>query len=194
MAKLLKVHLRDVDHCIGVSHTCRLNMASRYSLDLKQTSTIPNAIDPKNFMPDPSKRYPLNTINIVHISRLCYRKGSDLLIDIIPAICKKYPNVHWIIGGDGNKYAIIDKMRKEHNIEDRVEMLGFLRGTTAVRNALVRGHIFLNVSLTESFCIAILEAACAGLLVVTTDVGGIPEVLPEDMMYPAKPNSDDLIK
>jgi phosphatidylinositol glycan class A protein len=36
----------------------------------------------------------------------------------------------------------------------------------------------LNTSLTESFCIAILEAACCGLLVVTTDVGGVPEVLP----------------
>ena len=80
-------------------------------------------------------------------------------------------------------------MRKEHNLEDRVEMLGFLRGTKAVRDALVRGHIFLNVSLTESFCIAILEAACAGLIVVTTNVGGIPEVLPKEMMFAAKPNA-----
>ena len=71
-------------------------------------------------------------------------------------------------------------------------MLGFLRGTEAVRNTLVRGHIFVNVSLTESFCIAILEAACAGLLVVTTDVGGIPEVLPEEMMFKAKPEPSEL--
>lgn len=32
-------------------------------------------------------RYPLNTINIVVISRLAYRKGVDLLIEIIPQIC-----------------------------------------------------------------------------------------------------------
>jgi len=68
-------------------------------------------------------------------------------------------------------------------------MLGFLRGCQAVRNTLVRGHIFLNVSLTESFCIAILEAACAGLLVVTTNVGGIKEVLPKEMMFAAEPNA-----
>jgi phosphatidylinositol N-acetylglucosaminyltransferase subunit A len=43
---------------------------------------------------------------------------------------------------------------------------------------LIRGHIFLNTSLTESFGIAILEAACAGLYVVSTRVGGVPEVLP----------------
>ena len=44
------------------------------------------------------------------------------------------------------------------------------------RDVLVRGHIFLNCSLTESFCIAILEAACCGLFVVSTRVGGVPEV------------------
>ena len=164
---------RELDHAIGVSHTCRLNMALRDSFDLNMTSAISNAIDAKNFEPDPTKRYPLNTINIVHVSRLSYRKGTDLLIDIIPEICRKYKNVHFIIGGDGNKRAILEKMRVEHNLEDRVEMLGFLKGCEAVRNTLVRGHIFLNVSLTESFCIAILEAACAGLLVVTTNVGGI---------------------
>jgi phosphatidylinositol N-acetylglucosaminyltransferase subunit A len=40
----------------------------------------------------------------------------------------------------------------------------------------VRGHVFLNCSLTESFCIAILEAASCGLFVVSTNVGGVPEV------------------
>jgi phosphatidylinositol glycan class A protein len=40
----------------------------------------------------------------------------------------------------------------------------------------VRGHIFLNCSLTESFCIALLEAASCGLFVVSCRVGGVPEV------------------
>jgi phosphatidylinositol glycan class A protein len=39
-----------------------------------------------------------------------------------------------------------------------------------VRDVLVRGHIFLNCSLTESFCIAVLEAASCGLFVVSTKV------------------------
>lgn len=43
---------------------------------------------------------------------------------------------------------------------------------------LTRGQIFLNTSLTESFGIATLEAACAGLYVVSTRVGGVPEILP----------------
>lgn len=39
-----------------------------------------------------------------------------------------------------------------------------------------RGHIFVNASLTEAFCMAIAEAAACGLLVVSTRVGGVPEV------------------
>jgi len=47
--------------------------------------------------------------------------------------------------------------------------------------------------LTESFCIAILEAACCGLMVVSTDVGGVPEVLPPHMALLAKPKVEDLV-
>ena len=41
---------------------------------------------------------------------------------------------------------------------------------------LARGCVFLNTSLTETFCMALVEAAAAGLLVVSTRVGGVPEV------------------
>lgn len=43
---------------------------------------------------------------------------------------------------------------------------------------LSSGDIFLNCSISEAFCIAILEAASCGLYVLTTNVGGINEILP----------------
>jgi len=61
-----------------------------------------------------------------------------------------------------------------------------------VLQVLSRGAIYLNTSLTESFGIAILEAACAGLYVVSTKVGGVPEILPEDMISFAKPEEEGL--
>lgn len=82
---------------------------------------------------------------------------------------------------------LVDK----NNLQDRVELLGALE-PGKVRDVLCRGHIFLNTSLTESFCIAILEAACCGLFVVSTDVGGVPEVLPPKMAFLAKPNVEAL--
>jgi len=63
-----------------------------------------------------------------------------------------------------------------------------------VRDILVRGHIFLNTSLTEAFCIAIVEAASCGLLVVSTNVGGIIEVLPKELAKFSDANSKDLIE
>jgi phosphatidylinositol glycan class A protein len=63
-----------------------------------------------------------------------------------------------------------------------------------VAGVLNRGHIFLNTSLTETFCLSMLEAASCGLIVVSTNVGGIPEVLPQKMAYLAKPNSECLYK
>jgi phosphatidylinositol N-acetylglucosaminyltransferase subunit A len=59
---------------------------------------------------------------------------------------------------------------------------------------LTQGSIFLNTSLTEAFGIAILEAACAGLYVVSTRVGGVPEVLPNEMISFANPEEDGMLK
>lgn len=52
----------------------------------------------------------------------------------------------------------------------------------------------MNTSLTESFGIAIIEAACTGLYVVSTRVGGVPEILPPDMISFANPDEDDVIR
>ena len=53
---------------------------------------------------------------------------------------------------------------------------------------LIRGDIFLNTSLTEAFCMAVIEAVSCGLLVVSTKVGGIPEVLPPPFIQFVEPD------
>eukprot|EP01017_Pseudomicrothorax_dubius_P037524 TRINITY_DN5511_c0_g1_i1.p1 TRINITY_DN5511_c0_g1~~TRINITY_DN5511_c0_g1_i1.p1 ORF type:complete len:369 (+),score=38.85 TRINITY_DN5511_c0_g1_i1:86-1192(+) len=191
--KILKFFFSDIDAAIAVSHTCRENLSLRAAVNPSLIYAIPNAVDTHRFTPDPSKRFPLNTINIVCISRLTYRKGTDILVDVIPQICKKYPEAYFIIGGDGPKRKILDSMIEKHGLRDRVELLGAIPHAK-VRDVLVRGHLFLNTSLTESFCIAIVEAASCGLMVVATNVGGVKEVLPENMIYLAEPNPDDFVK
>uniref|UniRef100_F6QNG6 Phosphatidylinositol glycan anchor biosynthesis class A n=1 Tax=Callithrix jacchus TaxID=9483 RepID=F6QNG6_CALJA len=73
----------------------------------------------------------------------------------------------------------------------RVRLLGALEHKD-VRDVLVQGHIFLNTSLTEAFCMAIVEAASCGLQVVSTKVGGIPEVLPENLIILCEPSVKSL--
>lgn len=83
-------------------------------------------------------------------------------------------------------------MRERFLLQDRVELCGAVR-QGEVRDHLTRGSIFLNTSLTEAFGTGIIEAACAGLFVVSTRVGGVPEVLPPWMMRLAKPDEDDIV-
>ena len=179
-----------IDACIAVSHCNKENLALRACVPPDKIYVIPNSVDTERFTPNPSLRSPINTVNIVCICRLTFRKGVDLMVLIIPEIIRKYPNVHFIIGGDGPKMPLLQEMRDKYNIADKVELLGSLHHSQ-VRDVLCRGHIFLNTSLTEAFCIAILEAASCGLLCVSTNVGGIPEVLPPDMIWlsPARPKS-----
>jgi len=147
-------------------------------------------VDTTHFTPNPSARA-VNTITVVAITRLVYRKGIDLMVGVIPEICRRHDNVQFVIGGEGPKRLALEEMREKHQLQDRVELLGHVNHDR-VRSVLCRGHIYLNCSLTEAFCIAILEAAACGLLVVSTKVGGVPEVMPEKMIKFADPVAQDL--
>ncbi|XP_052212714.1 phosphatidylinositol N-acetylglucosaminyltransferase subunit A-like isoform X2 [Dreissena polymorpha] len=190
--KLLKFSLADCHHAICVSHTSKENTVLRAAIKPETVSVIPNAVEASMFIPDPSQRDP-DKITVVVVSRLVYRKGMDLLAGIIPEICRRHPDVQFIIGGDGPKRTVLEEVRENYQLQDRVVFLGALEHSQ-VRNVLVRGDILINTSLTEAFCIAIVEAACCGLQVVSTKVGGVPEVLPPEMIKLAEPSVKDLVE
>ncbi|PHJ22807.1 n-acetylglucosaminyl-phosphatidylinositol biosynthetic protein family gt4 protein, partial [Cystoisospora suis] len=184
--KMILYHMHDVDACICVSHTHKENFVLRSGMHPSRVYVINNAVDSGTLFPDPSRRPKPPEIRIVVLSRLTYRKGIDLLVTVIPPICNKLPHINFVIGGDGPKRIILEEMREKFRLHDRVELLGAVsRGD--VCSLLQSGHIFLNTSLTESFCIAIVEAAACGMLVVSTNVGGVPEVLPPHMVLLADP-------
>ncbi|XP_051938359.1 phosphatidylinositol N-acetylglucosaminyltransferase subunit A isoform X8 [Hippocampus zosterae] len=166
------------------------NTVLRAALDPEIVSVIPNAVEHGDFTPDPSQRNN-DRITIVVISRLVYRKGIDLLSGIIPELCLKHPDLHFLIGGEGPKRLVLEEVREKYQLHDRVRLLGSLEHKD-VRGVLVQGHIFLNTSLTEAFCMAIVEGASCGLQVVSTRVGGIPEVLPQDLITLCEPTVQSL--
>lgn len=207
--KVCKYVLADVDHVICVSHTSRENLVMRAAINPFFASVIPHAVDSGVFAPvfeqsvelqrinqflqDPNNDISQVELTIVTVTRLAYRKGADLLVAIIPRLCRMFPRIKFIIGGDGPKKLDLEEMRERYRLEDRVELLGSIPHS-GVAEVLRRGQIFINTSLTEAFCMAILEASSCGLFVVSTRVGGVPEVLPEDMMFLAEPDPDSLIE
>ena len=195
--------LSDIDQIICVSDACTENLIVRASIHHKNVTTIPNAVDCTRFIPKNFNQKQSNNNNdyhnktskftIIMMNRLVYRKGINLMIEIIPTICKQFNQVHFMIGGDGPKRRALEDMCSLHNLQSRVSLLGAVPHDE-IRNILIKGDLFLNCSLTESFCVAILEAASCGLPVLSTNVGGIPEILPESMLNVVEPSSIELIK
>lgn len=193
--KLMKFTMTDVDHVICVSHTCRENTVLRCALDPAKTSVIPNALISENFKPRQESELSFadeEIITIVVCSRLYENKGADLLVRIIPKICSIDPKIRICIAGSGPKIVDLQQMCEQHSLQDRVQLFGEIRHDE-VRDFMVRGQIYLHASLTEAFGTVIVEAASCGLLVVTTSVGGIPEVLPEHMTVYAEPAVQSLV-
>lgn len=190
--KLLKFTLSDISHAICVSHTCKENTVLRASLDPLNVSVIPNAVVLEDFAPDYSKPKDKSRITIVVISRLFPNKGADLLTAIIPRICNVRPEVDFLIAGDGPKFLDLEQMRERYFLQERVTLIGAVKHEK-VRDVMVRGEIYLHPSLTEAFGTVIVEAASCGLYIVTTKVGGIPEVLPLHMTSFADPDEDSLV-
>ncbi|GAA5907873.1 phosphatidylinositol N-acetylglucosaminyltransferase SPT14 [Sporobolomyces salmoneus] len=193
--KMLKGCLSDVEAVICVSHTGKENTVLRGALDPSIVHVIPNAVVASQFRPaEPIPPIP-EILTIVCITRFVYRKGIDLLIAALPKVCALHSDVQFLIGGDGPKIVELDQMRDKYQtlLRDRVRLLGPVKHEN-VRSILSQAQIFLNPSLTEAFGIGILEAACAGLFVVSTRVGGVPEVLPPGLIEFAEPEVDDLVQ
>lgn len=190
--KLLNMSLSFANHVICVSHTGKENTVLRAKVPPPRVSVIPNAVETAVFFPDLNKK-PSSKVTIIVVSRLVYRKGVDLMAGVIPVICSRHPNVQFIIGGDGPKRLVIEEVRERHRLQERITMLGAIEHDS-VRDVMVQGDIFLNASLTEAFCMAIVEACACGLQVVSTRVGGVPEVLPPDLILLCDPSVRGLLE
>lgn len=95
MNKVLQFTLADVNQAICVSHTSKENTVLRSGIPPEKVFVVPNAVDTAMFKPAP-KRLSFDEIIIVVISRLVYRKGADLLVEVIPEVCRLFPNVSFL--------------------------------------------------------------------------------------------------
>ena len=169
------------DNVLAVSNCQLLNVKYRLSSPDDETDkfqTLPNSIYPELYKP-PEFEVENSKNTIIVVSRLTGRKGALLMVKTLEKVLNLYPKINVIIAGDGPCMVDVEELRENNHWLSRIELLGGIH-PSKVREVLGKGRIFLNCSLSEAFCMAILEAACAGLHVVTTNVGGIPEVLPDD--------------
>lgn len=133
---------------------------------------IPNTVDTSDIR---SIRARDSKWNIFTAGRLEKRKGTYDILEIAPFILKEMPDVKFYLAGDGD----IEKVRRlsrEKGIEKSVILLGWL-DRRGLLDAFMNAAIFLLPSYHEGMPVAILEAMAAGLPVISTRVGGIPEIV-----------------
>ena len=177
-----------IDHIICVSKSASINTAKRLNKSINDISIIPNGIDTKLFYPNINQNN--KRIRVLFCARLVFRKGIDLLASALPLICKS-KNIEIFVVGDGPMKNIVEQVIDEHELYEQVK----LKDTHKLKDIpeLLRScDIFLNTSLTETFCMAILEASACGLAVVTTNVGGVSEVLDSRYVYYCKATAQDI--
>jgi len=117
---------------------------------------------------------------ILFLARIEIKKGIFIAIDTFKLLKQKYPYLKFKVVGDGS--ALDDSKRYviDNNIKD-VEFTGNLSGEKLI-NAFKSGDLYILPSFTEGMPTSVLEAMAFGLPVITRPVGGLSDILKNDLM------------
>ncbi len=118
------------------------------------------------------------TIKIISTGRLYYQKGYTYSIPAIRQLLDKGISLEYHILGEGPDREMLRFMVADLGIENSVVFHGKV-DTTEVINQLQSAHLYLLPSLYEGISNAALEAMAVGVPVITTDAGGMSEVVKE---------------
>ncbi|MDD5277473.1 MAG: glycosyltransferase family 4 protein [Methylovulum sp.] len=141
-----------------------------------QVVVLPNYVE----LPDlVDKRNAGSKINVLFLGLVGKRKGVYDLLPAFAAAVKMAPQLFLRIGGNGEvekAKALVDEL----GLQAHVECLDWVSGTA--KNELLRdADIFVLPSYNEGLPVSILEAMSWGLPVITTAVGGIPELIKDQV-------------
>jgi len=99
-------------------------------------------------------------------------KGHETLLSALASITAQAPNLLLLVAGTGPQEPALRQQATQLGIANLVRFLGFRQD---IPDLLSASDIFVLPSRSEAFPISILEAMTAGLPVVASDIGGIPE-------------------
>ncbi len=108
------------------------------------------------------------------IARLSDVKGIDVLLQAMPEIIGAFPKVQLMIVGEGPQEAHLKGLSARLNLNAHVRFEKVVNQTSAILPAF---DVFVMPSLMEGLGLSVMEAQAAGIPVVVSNVGGLPDLV-----------------
>ncbi|RFU69551.1 glycosyltransferase [Peribacillus saganii] len=168
--------LNKIDFFFAVSERFKENLM-KFGIPSEKIQTIYNGIDfSEPLEPNQKIRQELGLKHsdfvMAMVARLHPIKGHDIVLQALKQMDK--PDVHLLLVGDGPIRSEIEQMVSNLGLNKQVHFLGFRKDVNEIYS---NSDVALLASQSESFPLALLEAANQKLPVITTDVGGVRQLV-----------------
>ena len=184
----LKLHFQMKDACKkanGVSYVTEKSLQKIYPPAPNAFTNSYSSVELKDdaFF-SPKKYVAKEQFVAVHVANQInsMSKGHDLVIKMIKQLNDSGINIKIKFAGNGPFIERFKKMASDLNISDKIEFVGFLKKnelTAFLHNA----DIMVFPSISEGLPRVIIEAMATGLPCVASKVGGIPELLADEVLF-----------
>lgn len=175
-------------HMIAVSEEIKRHLVSQ-RVNPESISVVYNGYDLPNQpqrAASTDERFPV----LGTVARVTPLKGIEDAIRAVAILQADYPDITYLVVGDGNGVESCRQLADQLGISGRVQFVGY---QTDIVRYLARMDLFVFPSLKEGMGIALVEAMAQGLPTVATDVGGIPEVVTPECGILIPPKSPEIL-
>jgi glycosyltransferase involved in cell wall biosynthesis len=137
---------------------------------------VPNSVDTSTFRPADDHRLHVTTIFNLNEGAVRFKRG-EVFLRSVPLVLKSFPDQTFVVIGEkGNAYQRLRTLASDLGIWGSVDFVGSIDNSEVV-GWLQRSKIYVQISDTETFGVAVAEAMSTGTPVVVSRRGAIPEVV-----------------
>ena len=172
---------RPFDRIHSISHFLK-EQAVGYGADPRTIRIVPNGVDIDIFSPGPSEKELRDELELsnrrvlVSVSRLVPKNGLDIVVDALPRLLAHHPETVLVLVGDGSERQALEARAEKLAVRGAVRFVGAVEHERTV-DYLRLADVFVRPSRSEGLGSAFLEAMAAGVPVIATPVGGIPDFI-----------------